>query len=253
MPFLDVASHRIEYARIEVGGRHRPTLVFLHEGLGSIAMWRDFPERAARETGCDAIVYSRYGYGNSDALAEARTVRYMHDEGEIALPQLLDILAIGRPILIGHSDGGSIALIHAGGGARRVPGVVTLAAHVLVEDISVASIAAAKIAYETTDLRAKLARYHTDVDSAFWGWNRIWLDPVFRDWNIEKYLPRIRCPVLAMQGVDDEYGTMEQMRRIGAGVRDAKLVVLDRCSHSPHRDRPGAVLAAIADFVRPLA
>jgi pimeloyl-ACP methyl ester carboxylesterase len=176
----------------------------------------------------------------------------MHDEGEIALPQLLDRLAIDRPILIGHSDGGSIALIHAGSASSSVLGVVTLAAHVLVEDISVASIADAKSAYETTDLRARLARYHADVDSAFWGWNRIWLDPAFRDWNIEEYLPRIRCPVLAMQGVDDEYGTMEQMRRIGTGARDAELVALDRCGHSPHRDRPESVLESIAGFVRRL-
>jgi pimeloyl-ACP methyl ester carboxylesterase len=253
MPFLHVASHRIEYARIDAGGEDRPTLVFLHEGLGSIAMWRDFPELVAQETRCDAIVYSRYGYGNSDPLSEPRPVRYMHDEAQVALPQLLDRLAIAQAILIGHSDGGSIALIHAGSPSSCVLGVVTLAAHVLVEDISVSSIAAAKSAYETTDLRARLARYHADVDSAFWGWNRIWLHPAFRDWNIEEYLPRIRCPVLAIQGVDDEYGTLEQMRRIDAGTRDAELLVLEDCRHSPHRDRPEAVLAAIAGFLRRLA
>ena len=252
MPLVDVASHRIEYLRIEAGGGQRPTLVFLHEGLGSIAMWREFPERAARETRCDAVVYSRYGYGDSEPLTEPRAVRYMHDEAEIALPRLLDRLAVERPILIGHSDGGSIALIHAGSASSRVLGVVTLAAHVFVEDISVASIADAKIAYETTDLRERLARYHADVDSAFWGWNRIWLDPAFRDWNIEEYLPRIRCPVLAIQGVGDEYGTLEQMRRIDAGVRNAELLVLEDCRHSPHRDRPEAVLSAIDGFVRRL-
>lgn len=249
MPFVDIASHRIEYERIEVAGDRRPALVFLHEGLGSIAMWRDFPERVARATRCDAIVYSRFGYGNSDPLTEPRAVRYMHDEALIALPQLLDQLRIDRPILIGHSDGGSIALIHAGSDARPVGAVVTLAAHVLVEEISVASIAEAKTAYETTDLRTRLARYHADVDSAFRGWNRIWLAPEFRDWNIEEYLPRIRCPVLAIQGVDDEYGTMEQMRRIGTGVEDAKLISLQNCRHSPHRDQPEAVLNAIRGFV----
>ena len=253
MPFLDIAAHRIEYERIDAGGNDRPTLVFLHEGLGSIGMWRDFPGRVAHDTRCDAVVYSRYGYGNSDPLTGSRAVRYMHDEADIALPQLLDRLAISRPILIGHSDGGSIALIHAGSASSNVLGVVTLAAHVLVEDISVSSIAAAKAAYETTDLHARLARYHADVDSAFWGWNRIWLDPAFRDWNIEEYLPRIRCPVLSIQGVDDEYGTLEQMRRIDAGVRDAELVVLDDCRHSPHRDQPDKVLAAIHRFVRRLA
>ena len=249
MPFVDIASHRIEYERIEIDGVRRPTLVFLHEGLGSIAMWRDFPARVARATRCDAIVYSRHGYGNSDPLTEPRAVRYMHDEALIALPQLLDHLAIERPILVGHSDGGSIALIHAGAGARPVSAVVTLAAHVLVEDLSVASIAAAKTAYETTDLRTRLARYHADVDSAFRGWNRIWLAPEFRDWNIEEYLPRIRCPVLAIQGVDDEYGTMEQMRRLRAGIDDVELLPLQNCRHSPHRDQPEAVVAGISDFV----
>ncbi len=249
MPFVDVCDHRIEYERIDVGGKARPTLVLLHEGLGSVAMWRDFPGRLAHATGCDALVYSRYGYGQSAPLDAPRSVRYMHDEALVALPTLLDALAITQPILVGHSDGGSIALIHAGAGTRPVCAVVTLAAHVLVEDISVTSIAAAKVAYETTDLRTKLARYHADVDSAFWGWNRIWLDPEFRAWNIEEYLPRIACPVLAIQGEDDEYGTMEQMRRIGAQVPDVDLVELEDCRHSPHRDQPQAVLDAITRFV----
>jgi len=249
MPFVDVCDHRIEYERIDVGGKARPTLLLLHEGLGSVAMWRDFPGRLAHATGCDALVYSRYGYGQSAPLDAPRSVRYMHDEALVALPTLLDTLAVTRPILVGHSDGGSIALIHAGAGTRPVCAVVTLAAHVLVEDISVTSIAAAKVAYETTDLRTKLARYHADVDSAFWGWNRIWLDPEFRAWNIEEYLPRIACPVLAIQGEDDEYGTMEQMRRIGAQVPDVDLVELEDCRHSPHRDQPQAVLDAITRFV----
>jgi len=249
MPFVDVCDQRIEYERIDVGGKSRPTLVLLHEGLGSVAMWRDFPGRLAHATGCDALVYSRYGYGQSTPLGGPRSVRYMHDEALVALPMLLDTLAITRPILVGHSDGGSIALIHAGAATRPVSAVVTLAAHVLVEDISVASIAAAKVAYETTDLRTKLARYHADVDSAFWGWNRIWLDPEFRAWSIEEYLPRIICPVLAIQGEDDEYGTMEQMRRIGAQVPDVELLELEDCRHSPHRDQPPAVLDAVTRFV----
>ena len=249
MAIVDAGGHRLEYERIDVGGAARPTLVLLHEGLGSVAMWRDFPGRLAHATGCDALVYSRYGYGDSDPLTAPRGVRYMHDEALVTLPELLDKLAIARPILVGHSDGGSIALIHAGARTRPVVAVVTLAAHVLVEDISVASIAAAKTAYETTDLRAKLARYHADVDSAFWGWNRIWLHPDFRAWNIEEYLPHITCPVLAIQGDDDEYGTMEQMRRIGARVADVDLVELEDCRHSPHRDQPEAVLDAITRFV----
>ena len=248
MPFVVVCGHRIEYQRLDVAGG-RPTLVLLHEGLGSIAMWRDFPNRLAHATGCNALVYSRYGYGNSAPLQRPREVRYMHDEALLALPELLAKLDVAAPILLGHSDGGSIALIHAGAGLRPVAAVITLAAHVLVEDISVASIAAARTAYETTDLRARLARYHADVDSAFRGWNRIWLHPDFRSWNIEEYLPRIACPVLAMQGEDDEYGTMEQMQRIGSQVRDVVLLELEDCRHSPHTDQPQAVLDAIARFV----
>jgi pimeloyl-ACP methyl ester carboxylesterase len=253
MQFVEVGDKRIEVERIAAGGTARPTLVFLHEGLGSVAMWRDFPGRVAHATGCNAVVYSRCGYGNSTPLAEPRTVRYMHDEALVALPALLDRLAIERPILVGHSDGGSIALIHAGALVRPVAGVVTLAAHVLVEEISVASIAAAKTAYETTDLRARLARHHADVDSVFWGWNRIWLAPEFRAWNIEEYLPRIACPVLAIQGEDDEYGTMEQMRRIGALVPDVELLDLQDCRHSAHKDQPEAVLEAIVRFVDRIA
>jgi len=249
VPFLTVASRRIEYERIEIARAPRPTLVFLHEGLGSVAAWREFPGRVAHAANCDAVVYSRYGYGHSEPLAAPRSIRYMHDEALVALPELLDRLALDRPILIGHSDGGSIALIHAGAGVRPVAGLVTLAAHVLVEDVSVASIAAAKTAFETTDLRARLARHHADVDSAFLGWNRIWLDPDFRDWNIEEYLPRITCPVLAIQGEDDEYGTMEQMRRIGAQVADVELLRLSDCRHSAHRDQPEAVLGAVSRFV----
>ena len=249
MSFAHVGGHRIEYDRIETAASNRPTLVLLHEGLGSVAMWRDFPGRLAHAAGCNALVYSRHGYGNSDPLTTPRAVRYMHDEALVVLPELLDALAIERPILVGHSDGGSIALIHAGSAIRPVAAIVTMAAHVLVEDISVASIAAAKIAFETTDLRAKLARYHADVDFAFWGWNRIWLDPDFRAWNIEAYLPGIACPVLAIQGEDDEYGTMEQMRRIGAQVRDVELVELEDCRHSPHKDQPEAVLDVITRFV----
>lgn len=249
MAFATIASRRIEYERIEVADASRPTLVFLHEGLGSVAMWRGFPGEVARATNCNAMVYSRYGYGNSDSLAEPRPVRYMHDEALVALPEFLDKLAIERPILIGHSDGGSIALIHAGSGAHRPIAVVTLAAHVMVEDVSLSSIAAAKLAYESTGLRARLARHHADVDSAFFGWNRIWLAPEFRDWNIEEYLPRIACPLLAIQGEGDPYGSMEQMRRIGAQVADVELLRLADCKHSPHIDQRESVIKAIARLV----
>jgi len=249
MPFVNVASRSLEYRRIGIARAERPTLVFLHEGLGSVAMWRDFPARVARATKLGAVVYSRLGYGRSEPLREPRTARYLHDEAEIVLPEFLDRLEIERPILIGHSDGGSIALIHAGIAARPPVAVVTLAAHVLVEDISVASIAAAREKFETTDVRAKLARHHADVDGVFWGWNHVWLSPEFRAWNIEEYLPRIQCPVLAIQGEDDEYGTMEQMRRIDAKVGDVRLLELPNCRHSAHKDQPDAVIDAIARFV----
>jgi pimeloyl-ACP methyl ester carboxylesterase len=224
-------------------------LVFLHEGLGSIAMWRDFPARVVEATGCAALVYSRQGYGRSEPIAEPRPVTYMHDEALVDLPELLDRLDVRRPVLVGHSDGGSIALIHAAASGRPVSGLVLMAPHVMVEDLSVSSIAAAKVAYETTDLRARLGRYHDDVDSAFWGWNGVWLDPAFRLWNIEAYLPRIRCPVLALQGVNDEYGTMAQVESITRAVKDVEVVALERCGHSPHRDRADATLEAIARFV----
>jgi pimeloyl-ACP methyl ester carboxylesterase len=249
MPFVQAGGHRLEYARIDVGGPGRPVLVLLHEGLGSVAMWRDFPHRLAHATASRVIAYSRYGYGNSDPLAGPRGVGYMHDEALVVLPELLDALAVDRPILVGHSDGASIALIHAGGAGRAVAGVVAMAPHVLVEDVSIASIAAARDAYGASALRERLARYHADVDGAFGGWNDIWLAPAFRAWNIEAYLPRIACPVLAIQGEDDEYGTMDQVARIARGVRDVELVKLGDCRHSAHRDQPEAVIDAVSRFV----
>jgi pimeloyl-ACP methyl ester carboxylesterase len=228
-------------------------LVFLHEGLGSVAMWRDFPARVVEAARCEALVYSRRGYGRSDAITEPRPVTYMHDEALVDLPELLDQLDIRRPVLVGHSDGGSIALVHAAASGRPVSGLVLMAPHVMVEDLSVSSIAAAKVAYETTDLRSRLARYHDDVDSAFWGWNGVWLDPAFRRWNLEAYLPRIRCPVMAIQGANDEYGTMAQIESIARSVPQVEVVALERCGHSPHRDQPEATLEAIGRFLARLA
>jgi len=249
MPFVTIGPGRIEYERIEhdradVAGAEAPTFVMLHEGLGSVSMWKDFPAQLADATRSTVVVYSRYGYGRSAPVRGPRSVRYMHDEALVALPQFLDALGIDNPILFGHSDGGSIALIYAGGSGRRVAGIVTLAPHVFVEDVSVASIAAAKVAFETTSLRERLGRYHDDVDGVFRGWNDIWLRPEFRSWNIEEYLPRVSCPVLAIQGADDEYGSLHQIRRIAHAAADVELLCLANCGHSPHRDQPQKVLEA---------
>ena len=253
MALVEAGSHRLEVVRIPAARPGRPELVFLHEGLGSVALWRDFPARVAAATGCAAVVYSRWGYGASDPLVGDRPVRFMHDEAMLALPELLDRLEVQRPVLVGHSDGGSIALIHAAAAGRPVAGLVVMAPHVMVEDLSVTSIAAARVAYETTDLRARLARYHQDVDGAFRGWNRVWLDPDFRSWSIEALLPAIGCPVLAIQGRQDEYGTLAQIEKIAAAVPGTELLALDGCGHSAHRDRPDLVLAAIERFVDRIA
>lgn len=246
-----VCGKRLEYVRLPSAHPREgaPAIVFLHEGLGSVAMWRDFPQKIADATGCEAIVYSRAGYGRSDPAELPRTTRYMHDEGLTVLPALLDALQLDRPILFGHSDGGSIALICAGGTATPLTAVIAMAPHVLVEDISVTSIAQAKLAWQSTDLPARLGKYHADVEAAFWGWNDIWLHPDFRAWNIEEYLPKIACPVLAIQGEDDEYGTMDQIDRIAAQARDVDLVKLADCRHSPHKDQPAAVIEAVGEFV----
>ncbi|MEO8486194.1 MAG: alpha/beta hydrolase [Betaproteobacteria bacterium] len=249
MSFVDVPGARLEVDRISVGRGAVAPIVMLHEGLGSVAMWREFPHRVAHAAGRDVVVYSRAGYGRSSAAPLPRRASYMHDEALVALPALLDALRIGRPILFGHSDGGSIALIHAGASGRPVSGLALMAPHVLVEDVSVAGIEEARVAWRTTDLRARLARYHEEVDAAFTGWNDIWLDPAFRTWNIEGETSRVRCPVLAIQGQDDEYGTMEQVERIARLAPDVDLVRLADCRHSPHRDQPAAVLEALVRFV----
>jgi pimeloyl-ACP methyl ester carboxylesterase len=252
MPFVVVAGMRLEYERVAGSRADQPTLVILHEGLGSVAMWRDFPARLAAATGSPVMLYSRAGYGRSERLKGARTVRYMHQEALVVLPELLDTLGVAHPILFGHSDGASIALIHASGHLRPVKGVIAVAPHVFVENLSVESIAQAKRAYEATDLRKRLARYHEDVDGAFWGWNDIWLHPEFRSWSIEKYLADIECPILAIQGEQDEYGTMEQVDRIARAAREVELVKLPDCRHSPHRDQPAAMLGSVARWMRRL-
>ena len=254
MNFIHVQARRIEYEFIEPMplSQQRPTIVFLHEGLGSRALWKEFPQQIVAATGCQALVYSRYGYGDSDPLQAARSVDFMHEEALGALPELLDKLEVERPLLLGHSDGGSIALIHAGGSQRGVCGVIAMAPHVYVEDLSISSIQAAKLQYLKTDWRAKLGRYHADPDSAFWGWNDVWLHPQFRTWNIEAYLPQITCKILAIQGEDDEYGTVEQIERIGRAAPQVELLQLAQCGHSPHRDQPQKVITAVTQYVNQL-
>ncbi|NTV11479.1 MAG: alpha/beta hydrolase [Zoogloea sp.] len=251
--FVEAGGHVLEVQSIPGRIVGAPTLVFLHEGLGSISMWRDFPQRVAAATGCPALVYSRFGYGQSARRTTPRTPAYMHDEALVALPELLDRLEIAAPVLIGHSDGGSIALIHAGSGLREVRGVVVLAPHEWVEEKALEGIRAARVAYESTDFKARLARYHRDPDGVFYAWNDTWLSPAFRDWNIEGYLEGIACPVLAIQGEDDEYATLRQIEVIAEQARDAELLVLADCRHSPHRDQPVAVSEAIAGFVARLS
>jgi len=248
-----VKGRRLEVQRMSGATPGAPELVFLHEGLGSVSHWKDFPPRIALDTGCSVTVYSRYGCGNSDVLTEDRAVTYMHEEALSVLPELLACLHIENPILIGHSDGASIALIHAGGHGH-VRGLVLLAPHVFVEDLSVASISDAKTKFETTNLPEKLARHHRDAARTFWGWNRIWLHPDFRSWNIEEYLPRITCPILVIQGLDDQYGTVAQVKAIAQQAGGpVEVLPLEECKHSPQRDQMDATLAAIARFVRRLA
>lgn len=250
MERLVIDGHELELRRIP-GLAERPCLVFLHEGLGSAAQWRDFPDRVAAATQSPALVFSRYGYGQSDVLTEARRPDYMHHEGLVVLPDLLDRLGIERPLLIGHSDGASIALIHAGGSGRAVAGLVLLAPHVFVEDISISGIAAAGEVFRTTDLAQRLGRYHRDPAATFRGWNDIWLSPAFRDWSIEGYLPAIAAPLLLIQGRDDEYGSLAQLDAIQGAVRGpVERLELAACGHAPQRDQAVATEAAVVAFVR---
>ena len=248
---LALPQGRVEIKRI-LGAA--PTLVLLHEGLGSIAMWRDFPEKLAAATGRAVLVYSRFGYGQSDPCQLPRPMDYLDPESLEVLPAIVEAEAIGPHVLVGHSDGASIALIHAGRGPHRnLLGAVCIAPHVFVEDVSVASIAVAKTAYEQGDFRARLARYHGNVDVAFRGWNDAWLDLRFRAWNIEAVLPGIRVPLLLIQGEGDEYGTRLQVDTIARQTGGpAEVLMLPDCGHSPHRDQPAALLAGINRFVTSL-
>ncbi|MEQ9500404.1 MAG: alpha/beta hydrolase [Deltaproteobacteria bacterium] len=252
MQRVAVAGFELEYVRYAGAS---PTLVLLHEGLGSVSSWREFPREVADATGHAVLVYSRAGYGGSDPVSLPRPLTYMHDEAFEVVPSLLEALALDDVVLIGHSDGGSIALLYASTehGRQRVRGLVLEAPHVFTERMCVEAIERAKVAYETTDLRARLARHHVNVDVAFWGWNGAWLDPEFLRWNLEEHLPTVVAPTLLIQGRTDPYGTLEQLDRTEAGVSgEVERLVLDDCGHAPHRDRHDATLGAIVGFVQRL-
>ena len=247
---------RIEHVWIARERVTTPLMVFLHEGLGSVAMWKDFPRRLCDALGCRGLVYSRPGYGRSTPRApeEIWDMDFMHRQALEVLPALLNALGIDTqrepPWLFGHSDGGSIALLYAARFPQRIAGAIVVAPHVLVEDVSVKSIAQARSAYLDTDLRTRLAAYHDDPDSAFWGWNRIWLRPEFRHWSIEKEIESIGCPLLALQGEHDEYGTMRQIQGIAQAVPQTECVELPDCGHSPQRDQPDRLIAAVTRFMQ---
>ncbi len=246
---------RIEYQWVGGAAPSAPLIVFLHEGLGSLAMWREFPQALCDAARCRGLVYSRPGYGRSTPRAadEAWGTDFMHRQAFEVLPALLEALGVdaaAQPLwLFGHSDGGSIALLYAARHVGRLAGAIVVAPHIIVEDISVQSIAKARDVYLQTDFRQRLARYHDDPDSAFWGWNRVWQLAEFRHWSIEEEIKAIACPLLAVQGLDDEYGTLEQIRGIARCVAQTELLELPDCGHSPHRDQADALIAAARDFI----
>lgn len=244
------AGHHLEYFWTRERRDHEPVLIFLHEGLGSAALWRDFPARLAGATGLAGLVYSRYGHGASDVLEGDRDVTYMHDEALVSLPELRSELALDDVILVGHSDGASIALIHAAAADWPVRSVILEAPHVVVEDLTIASIEDAAKAYMNSTWAERIARHHADGAKTFFGWNRVWLDPAFRSWSIEEYLPNVWCPALVVQGADDEYGTLLQVDRIVERCSGpVETCVLANCRHAPHRDHPETVLGRMTEFI----
>jgi pimeloyl-ACP methyl ester carboxylesterase len=247
--FLRIGDSDLEYRMIGPAPDTAPTIVMLHEGLGSAALWGDFPDKLQQATGAGVFAYSRAGYGNSSPVTLPRPVDYMHREALDVLPKLLAQIGFRRGLLVGHSDGASIAAIYAGGVQdHRIRAIALIAPHFIVEDISVTSIAGIKTAYETTNLREKLARWHRDVDNAFYGWNGAWGDPLFRSWDISEYLAYIRVPVAIIQGADDQYGTLRQVEIAQEECYCPVDVTMLEAGHSPHREAPGATLNAIADF-----
>jgi len=253
--YLQIDGRQLEFTWHGPGPDDAPTLVFLHEGLGCVALWRDFPAKLAAATGCGAFVYSRLGYGKSDPCELPRPIHFMHTEGLDVLPQVLSVAGIKDCILVGHSDGGSIAIVYAGGTpASPLRGLITAAAHVFCEQLSVDSIKSARTQYERHNLRDRLEKYHgTNTKFAFRGWNDVWLHPDFMQWNIEEYLPGIEVPMLAIQGVDDQYGTAAQIEAIAAktGPRTQTLLLPD-CRHAPHEEQEQETLEAMQGFIQQL-
>jgi pimeloyl-ACP methyl ester carboxylesterase len=232
------------------GAEDQAALVLLHEGLGSVGLWREFPRLLSERTGRRVVTFSRYGHGSSGPPPRPRTPAFFHEEALAVLPELLGALDVSAPVLIGHSDGGSIALIHAA--HQRVSGVVLIAPHVFVEEITVEAIRGTREAFVAGDLRERMARHHADPDAAFWGWCNVWLDPAFREWELQHEISRLNDPLLLIQSADDPYGTLEQIDRIeaGAGGPVERLVLAG--GHSPHLEHTEAVVEAVAAFVQPL-
>lgn len=246
----------IEYQLIDADRLSAPLLIFLHEGLGSVSMWRNWPEHVCHALNCRGLVYSRYGYGQSTPRQadEARTNDYLHQEAYNDLPALLKALGLDgeRHILYGHSDGGSIALLYAARYPDKVQGIAVAAPHIFVEDITLDGMRDAREIYTSSDFPARLGRHHRDPDSVFWSWNDTWLRPEFKLWNIESVLSQIRCPVLAIQGVDDEYGTLDQIRHIQRYAAQTQLCIVTDCGHSPHRDQSDTVIHELGKFIQHL-
>ena len=251
--FININGISLECLNLEFGGAElKPTLVFLHEWLGCIELWRDFPENLSKVLGLNGFVYSRQGYGASDPIPLPRPMDFMHQEATNVIPFVLSAAKISSAILIGHSDGGSISLIHAGViKDPRVKALTTIAAHIFNEELTVKSIREAKKAYETENLRERLKKYHGDnVDCAFWGWNDTWLNPKFWNWNIEEFLPSINVPTLIMQGVDDQYGSNDQIKAIKKGLTCInQTVIIPGAKHSPHLEQQDNTIEQIQTFI----
>ncbi|MBR0968227.1 alpha/beta hydrolase [Bradyrhizobium diazoefficiens] len=249
---LDIGTASLEYKWLAPPVPDAPTIVMLHEGLGCVGLWGDFPAKLQQVTGAGIFAYSRAGYGQSSLVTLPRPLDYMQREALDVLPKILDAIGFKRGLLLGHSDGASIATIYAGAHQdHRLQGIVLMAPHFIVEDISVQSIAAIKTVFETTDLKARLGRWHRDVDNAFYGWNGAWLDPKFRHWDISDYLAYIRLPILLLQGVDDQYGTLRQIQIAQEECYcPVDIEIISGAGHSPHREAPGATLDAIEKFAR---